>query len=1407
MMSQPQKFNGTANDFIDWFKGKKFEKVVLPGNKTWIPKQPSSEEYFLPPVAESVRQEQGKAYALHYQEEFLRDVEISIEQRIRKRTHAVSKTLNDDDSVSEGNTGDAGKAHVFLHYDFTTKRRESSLPIFSVEKEILEKITYYQVVVIEGETGCGKSTQVPQFILDEAADKHQYCNIIVTQPRRIAATSLARRVCKERGWQLGKLVGYQVGLDSCKDKDTRLLYVTTETLVQKLVHQRKLDAFTHIILDEVHERDHHTDFALLIIKKLMHTVSPSVKIILMSATINASKFAQYFATPVLGTLLPAPVVSAGDETVHAVQTYYLDSLFNMCQKKPDVLPCLPTIDPDNPGVSEEMFKLAVEMVKCFDDLERQEHEISSKEFFQNRGAVLVFLPGLAEIEQLVNMLAKEASKYQWQLYPLHSTITKEEQQNVFLVPPPGFRKIIISTNIAESSITVQDIKYVIDFCLTKVLTCDEITNYTSLKLAWTSKASCKQRAGRCGRVSSGRVYCLVPKQFYETLPDYASPEMCHTPLTQVILKAKVLDMGEPHSILALALDPPDMGDICRTILILKQMGALSVTASGCRSHLDGDMTYLGKVIVHLPIDPYLAKLIVMGHIMGCLRECIIIAASLSLKPFHARPFQDELNAFLSKVSWAYGSFSDCLAVLNTYDVWQGMQSRGEFLLPGGKAEKEWAKHSYVQLSTLQDVHKLVEELTERLKKLKIVVQAHRSTPRKDQTLILKMCMAAAFFPNYYRRTVPEDYQREVCRELRGNDPFRTVILRGLPAATNIIYDQQIRNLFKECSQNLVISYEGAKAYIQFPNLDGSRVKEEHFQSIPGSCPTTMHLALKMKQVPRINQNLYITLISPEESEQQLQGILGHSSDQYSTTQLLGSESSKAPRQTLGNLAVRVTQPTSNCLKPPELPHAANHTWDIYVTHVVSAGHFWVISSESSNLNNLKYMEEIIMASVQEFTPVLLPVVTPGFVCLAPFTDVQGMQAYYRARLEDVFPSHDKKLKTMVFFVDYGNSEIVDASDLRLLPKRLREIKMLAVECMLAEVKPIAKYSDGSWSPDATKWLQKYALNKKFTVQIYSVVNGVLRVKLLGRENGKFISINQKLISMGHAVKAEEFYLSKQNHELRAIYSSEIEVPEHDENINTSALSSYSFNQSSSDLECSTKVKLRGPDSPLLLRFVALTPSASSKLVRVETSSVNSTALDLEPQNPHERLLIAGNVTLNQSASTATLHNTTLMPSIPGMLPICILLFCPVAEMRVNRTGSHYTGVLVGLGCDERTGQVIYPADDIEVAFDIDITQEDLMLINKIRFLLNVVLEEAEYISGATLISTQKNLHKLILRLLDEKRGYKEPEPYHFPYRWNKVPQEDLLYPEVGGALDDVERSAFPLHRGICLRPDNIAKTS
>ncbi|XP_068210369.1 ATP-dependent RNA helicase TDRD9-like [Palaemon carinicauda] len=521
-MTEASQFKGCAQDYLDWFSlDSEPTQVILADSQTGGEGLPSIEnDTKLPPIPDYLRRDLGRAYAEQYQAELVEEYKLQRSTGIGA-TSNKRDTMDDIEEVSRvgGSAGDEKQnimTQVYLHYDFSYDKRNTDLPVFRYQKEILERIKNYQVVVIEGETGCGKSTQVPQFILDEAREDLKHCNIIVTQPRKIAATSLARRVCKERNWKLGKLVGYQVGLDNCTDLDTRLAYVTTEVLVQKLINKRSLNSYTHIILDEVHERDQHTDFALLVVKRLLHADSNNVKVILMSATIDALKFAQYFATPVKSQMIPAPIVPVGDVTVHRIQIFYLDSLSIICNEKPNILPQLPEVNPDDPWISNDMYVLVNEMVKCFDVIERQEENMeNTAEFTFNRGAVLIFLPGLLEIERLITYMEKDKARYQWDLYPLHSSITQEEQQKVFSVSRPAFRKIILSTNIAESSITVQDIKYVVDFCLTKILTCDVVTNYTSLKLSWASKASCKQRAGRSGRVSDGRVYRLVPRWFFE----------------------------------------------------------------------------------------------------------------------------------------------------------------------------------------------------------------------------------------------------------------------------------------------------------------------------------------------------------------------------------------------------------------------------------------------------------------------------------------------------------------------------------------------------------------------------------------------------------------------------------------------------------------------------------------------------------------------------------------------------------------------------------------------------------------------------------------------------------------------------------------------------------------------------
>uniref|UniRef100_A0A2H1VSJ0 SFRICE_012151 n=1 Tax=Spodoptera frugiperda TaxID=7108 RepID=A0A2H1VSJ0_SPOFR len=440
---------------------------------------------------------------------------------------------------------------------------------------ILDRIHGFPVVIVEGPTGCGKTTQVPQWILDDCYQARRQCKIVVTQPRRIAAISIAKRVAQERGWDVGGIVGYQVGLDSHTSTDTRISYVTTGILLQKLVAAKTMNEYTHVILDEVHERGQEMDFLLLIVKRLLYTVSPGVKVVLMSATFNKQSFADYFMIPTpRGLQMSSCIKIEKQEQMFTVKEFYLNHLTKfgsiLHQSTPKT---------DEPTIAPEMHHLVLKLLNAFEHIDKHEDQISDRDDAE-LPSVLIFLPGIHEIEDLYSCLTdldlrekicdKECRTYKWYVLPLHSTITSEEQARVFQRVQRGHRKVILATNIAESSITVPDIKYVIDYCLMKVMVADPETSFTSLRLAWASKTNCEQRSGRAGRVRDGRVYRLVTDKFYEGLKQECTPEIIRCPLERLVLLAKLMDMGPPSDVLALAMDPPDISNIQRTILSLKE---------------------------------------------------------------------------------------------------------------------------------------------------------------------------------------------------------------------------------------------------------------------------------------------------------------------------------------------------------------------------------------------------------------------------------------------------------------------------------------------------------------------------------------------------------------------------------------------------------------------------------------------------------------------------------------------------------------------------------------------------------------------------------------------------------------------------------------------------------------------
>lgn len=287
---------------------------------------------------------------------------------------------------------------------------------------------------------------MPQFILEQAQSRGEYCNIVCTQPRRIAAISIAKRVCDERKWELGKLVGYQVGLHVLTNDETRLLYCTTGVLLHKLVKAKCMSKYTHIILDEVHERDQEMDFLLIVIRRLLISNSPNTKVILMSATINPKEFSEYFSS----YRSPAPVLKVDNRRRFQVKDFYLCQLeklitnyeynFNMSEAK----------------IDDELYKIAVKLLYVCESLDGKENSTEINGF---RSTVLIFLPGVNEIDNMEKCIELHKGDLKINTIRLHSLVSPEEQHKVFIKANKMSRKVILATNIAESSITVPDVKY------------------------------------------------------------------------------------------------------------------------------------------------------------------------------------------------------------------------------------------------------------------------------------------------------------------------------------------------------------------------------------------------------------------------------------------------------------------------------------------------------------------------------------------------------------------------------------------------------------------------------------------------------------------------------------------------------------------------------------------------------------------------------------------------------------------------------------------------------------------------------------------------------------------------------------------------------------------------------------
>ncbi|XP_052199353.1 DExH-box ATP-dependent RNA helicase DExH1 isoform X2 [Diospyros lotus] len=627
------------------------------------------------------------------------------------------------------------------------------LPAFKVKFKFLKAVAENQVLVVSGETGCGKTTQLPQFILEEEISSLRggNCNIMCTQPRRISAISVAARISSERGENLGESVGYQIRLESQRTAQTRLLFCTTGVLLRQLVQDPNLNGVSHLLVDEIHERGINEDFLLIILRDLLPR-RPDLRLILMSATINADLFSKYFdnAPTIHIPGLTFPVSELFLEDVLEKTQYRIKSESDNFRgssrrrkreqesKKDPLTELFEDVDIDSQYKSySTITRQSLEAWSGAQlDLGLVESAIEYICRHEGDGAILVFLTGWDDISKLldkvkVNSFLRDPSKFL--VLPLHGSMPTINQREIFDRPPSNVRKIVLATNIAESSITIDDVVYVIDCGKAKETSYDALNKLACLLPSWISKASAHQRRGRAGRVQPGVCYRLYPKLIHDAMPQYQLPEILRMPLQELCLHIKSLQFGAIGSFLAKALQPPDPLSVQNAIELLKTIGALD----------DGEeLTPLGRHLCTLPLDPNIGKMLLMGSIFQCLNPALTIASALAHRNPFLLPIDRKEEADDAKRSFAGDSCSDHIALLKAFEGWKDAKRYGK--------EKAFCWENFLSSVTLQMMDDMRLQFLDLLTSIGFVDKSRGANAYNQYSNDLEMVCAilcAGLYPN------------------------------------------------------------------------------------------------------------------------------------------------------------------------------------------------------------------------------------------------------------------------------------------------------------------------------------------------------------------------------------------------------------------------------------------------------------------------------------------------------------------------------------------------------------------------------------------------------------------------------------------------------------------------------------
>ncbi|XP_048779374.2 uncharacterized protein LOC125682827 [Ostrea edulis] len=541
-------------------------------------------------------------------------------------------------------------------FDIECSRLEQALPIYARRTQIVDTILHNQVCIILGETGSGKSTQITQYILE--SELSSLGKIICTQPRKVAAVSLAQRVASEMESNAGDLVGYQTGMKSKLNNHTKVLYMTDHMLLNECLKDPLLSEFSCVVIDEAHERSIYTELLLGMIKKCLPQ-RPTLHVVVTSATIDPDVFVRYFGGPEL-----CPVVK----------------------------------------VSGRMFPVEIEWLttssglEVVDDYEmkcvEKAVEIHRKE---PPGDILVFLTSQAEIEQCAAKLEVllRGGKDHW-ILPLHGKLQTEEQNLVFKVSPKGKRKIVLATNVAETSITIPGIKYVIDTGAVKELLYDSRKKISALRVVKVTKSSADQRKGRAGRTAPGKCYRLYSKEDYEMMCPTSIPEILKIHLGHAILKLLQLEVDPLEFDFVQA---PEKVSMENAFQHLSKLGAIE----------DGKISPLGKWIAKLPFEPNLGVLVhdAIDHNVGL--EGIIIAASCTVSSslfYRGGTQKEKERSDKLKVPFCH-KHGDYFTNLNVYKEWHKVDE---------KQKGRWSRDNSINGKSMRSIRDAAKEILYVLKR-------------------------------------------------------------------------------------------------------------------------------------------------------------------------------------------------------------------------------------------------------------------------------------------------------------------------------------------------------------------------------------------------------------------------------------------------------------------------------------------------------------------------------------------------------------------------------------------------------------------------------------------------------------------------------------------------------------------